>query len=98
MKTTEHTDHTEMKADRIMAGQNHNFTEAHEDNKERRSFSDSFVSFVSFCSNSHPCIPSNPWLNSAFRVFSVFRGSPSGSVPLRASVVQEFRCPLTSDL
>src|SRR5260221_1059837 len=114
-------EHTEMNSTKRQA-----FTKANEDNKEGRSFSDSSVTSVTFCSNPHPCIPCSPasraalmlfwlipwlrnipisapgpslcslrslWLNfvpplSPFRIFRVFRGLRSCSVPLRFSGVK----------
>ena len=61
-RTTKYTKDTKMKINHASPGG------ANEDNKEGRSFSDSFVTFVIFCSQ-------------LFRVFGVFRGSASGSVP-----------------
>src|SRR5216683_2596418 len=67
------TEQTEMNSTKSQA-----FTEANEDNKDGRSFSDSFVTFVIFCSQ-------------PFRVFGVFRGSSSGSVSFVSLWFKPFR-------
>src|SRR5258708_1412781 len=71
-RTTKYTKHTKMKINHASPGG------ANEANKEGRSFSDSFVTFVIFCSQ-------------PFRVFGVFRGSASGSVSFVSLWFNPFR-------
>src|SRR5258708_20829558 len=72
-RTTKYTKDTKMKINHASPGG------ANEDNKEGRSFSDSFVSFVIFCSKHHPCLWCFSWFIIRLRV-------------LRVSVVQPLPC------
>src|SRR5260221_4484062 len=57
-------EHTEMNSTKRQA-----FTKANEDNKEGRSFSDSSVTSVTFCSKPHPCNPCSPTSRAALMLF-----------------------------